>query len=167
MRIVPLIATSLLASTVSDANVTRYYAGTECEGWDFSATGYIGHTNSGCSNYTTNQPDALIVFPISGNNSNTVQYVSSYITMYDARGDDEIPCTMVNRNASGTTWYNGYLGTGYAFIGNATSGLGSLPNSGSPIANVALRQIYCYMPSSGNGYGNSFISGYQVETVNP
>jgi hypothetical protein len=166
---------------MAQANTVRYYTGHECQPQTSADQTYLSLAGHGCRNTATNGPafapcggtEISVVLPISGNNSDTVDYDGIVVRYYFLAYPKHFSCTAYAINSSGTVYASSTL-TGATNGYSTMSWSGStLPNSGSSISNVWAQSIICTIPNSmieGDGgacypNGDAFISGYKVDTV--
>lgn len=175
----------LASSSVAFGATTRNYSGDQCQSSDPVADGnYLGRFSDGCTNLKTGSASSAAAceakvaatFPVSGNNSDTVDYNNIYLRYNDTSSDWSITCTPAFMNSAGTIYYGSQqsssAGRGTITWDN-TAGK-TLPNSGASTANIQMQHIYCTIPSkydydAGTGSCSastlSQVTNYAVDTV--
>jgi hypothetical protein len=187
MRTLSSILILGLLTSVASSNTVRNYTGQECQPVGALEQNRMIINHLGCGNpdlslvgitYPTCGTEASITLPISGNNSDTVDYDSIELRYVDNNNTKSISCTAYAVNSSGTVYQSS---TQSSSVGNNGAGTFTwtstqLPNSGSSISSVYLQSIICGVPNMVVIYdapdntcddvaSTSYIRRYTVDTV--
>jgi hypothetical protein len=177
----------------AQANTTRFFSATDCAGNTPADSSILGRFREGCFNYFLGPPeynfwtnlcgpDAVVVLPIIGNTSDTVDFDTITVNYVNGSLTEAISCTAFVVNASGTL-YASSTKSSLAASSLTTSVSGaftwtgsSLPNAGSAIPGARIQNIVCSVPSrypqmyDGSCFTSTFLSAltsYSVDTVQP
>jgi hypothetical protein len=177
----------------AQANTKRFFSATDCTGNTSGDNSILARFKEGCFNdflgppsynFSTNLcgPDAMVVLPIIGNNSDTVDFDGITVNYVNGSLTEPISCTAFVVNSSGTTYASSSQNSLFASslstsVSGAISWTGSsLPNAGSSITGARTQSIFCNVPSrypqmfEGSCFTSSFFSAltsYVVDTVQP
>lgn len=171
------LTVAVLSVLVSSAMATTtYFDGTSCQDYSYQEVGALLRGDGGCTVVYASvnaSPDvcgrtAAVIFPVSGNTTDTVNYDFIYMDYVDGRQhvgatQDHIDCYLNVIDSAGTSHASQILSSsnGAGTFQWGGMGFGTLPGMGNNITGTRQQHFVCHIPSSYYTVGSTCVPEFQ------